>query len=122
MAKYKNDLRCSFCGKTQDEVRKLIAGPEGVFICNECVDICVGIVEEEYDFDEMDLDPGEINLLKPKEIKAFLDDYVIGQDAAKKVLAVSVYNHYKRPGRAPEMASHTCTIGAMRLVISTSSW
>ena len=96
MAKYKNDLRCSFCGKTQDEVRKLIAGPEGVFICNECVDICVGIVEEEYDFDEMDLDPGEINLLKPKEIKAFLDDYVIGQDAAKKVLAVSVYNHYKR--------------------------
>ena len=96
MAKYKNDLRCSFCGKTQDEVRKLIAGPEGVFICNECVDICVGIVEEEYDFDETDLDPGEINLLKPKEIKAFLDDYVIGQDAAKKVLAVSVYNHYKR--------------------------
>ena len=96
MAKYKNDLRCSFCGKTQDEVRKLIAGPEGVFICNECVDICVGIVEEEYDFDEMDLDPGEINLLKPKEIKAFLDDYVIGQDAAKNVLAVSVYNHYKR--------------------------
>ncbi len=96
MAKYKNDLRCSFCGKTQDEVRKLIAGPDGVFICNECVDICVGIIEEEYDFDEVDLDPGEINLLKPIEIKKFLDDYVIGQDAAKKVLAVSVYNHYKR--------------------------
>ena len=96
MAKYKNDLRCSFCGKTQDEVRKLIAGPEGVFICNECVDICVGIVEEEYEFEAADMDLGEINLLKPKEIKAFLDDYVIGQDAAKKVLAVSVYNHYKR--------------------------
>ena len=96
MAKYKNDLRCSFCGKSQDEVRKLIAGPDGVFICNECVDICVGIIEEEYDFDDVDLDPGEINLMKPVEIKKFLDDYVIGQDAAKKVLAVSVYNHYKR--------------------------
>ena len=96
MAKYKNDLRCSFCGKTQDEVRKLIAGPDGVFICNDCVDICVGIIEEEYDLDAMDVDPGEINLLKPVEIKKFLDDYVIGQDAAKKVLAVSVYNHYKR--------------------------
>ena len=96
MAKYKNDLRCSFCGKSQDEVRKLIAGPDGVFICNECVDICVGIIEEEYDFDDVDLDPGEINLLKPVEIKKFLDDYVIGQDAAKKVLAVSVYTHYKR--------------------------
>lgn len=96
MAKYKNDLRCSFCGKSQDEVRKLIAGPDGVFICNECVDVCVGIVEEEYDFDAADLDPGEINLLKPAEIKKFLDDYVIGQETAKKVLAVSVYNHYKR--------------------------
>ena len=96
MAKYKNDLRCSFCGKTQDEVRKLIAGPDGVFICNDCVDICVGIIEEEYDLDAMDIEPGEINLLKPVEIKKFLDDYVIGQDAAKKVLAVSVYNHYKR--------------------------
>ena len=96
MAKYKHDLRCSFCGKTQDEVRKLIAGPDGVFICNECVDICVGIIEEEYDFDDVYLEPGEINLLKPVEIKKFLDDYVIGQDTAKKVLAVSVYNHYKR--------------------------
>lgn len=96
MARYKEDLRCSFCGKSQDEVRKLIAGPDGVYICNECVDICVGIVEEEYDFDAAEMDPGEINLLKPAEIKKFLDDYVIGQDAAKKVLAVSVYNHYKR--------------------------
>ncbi len=96
MARYKDDLRCSFCGKSQDEVRKLIAGPNGVFICNECVDICVGIIEEEYDFDAAEMDPGEINLLKPAEIKQFLDDYVIGQDAAKKVLAVSVYNHYKR--------------------------
>ena len=96
MARDKHDLRWSFCGKSQDEVRKLIAGPDGVYICNDCVDICVGIIEEEYDFDSVDMDPGEINLLKPVEIKRFLDDYVIGQDAAKKVLAVSVYNHYKR--------------------------
>ena len=96
MARYKDDLRCSFCGKSQDEVRKLIAGPDGVYICNDCVDICVGIIEEEYDFESADMDPGEINLLKPVEIKKFLDDYVVGQDAAKKVLAVSVYNHYKR--------------------------
>ena len=96
MARYKDNLRCSFCGKYDSEVRKLIAGPDGVFICNECVDICVGIIEEEYEFDSVDMDPGEINLLKPVEIKKFLDDYVIGQDTAKKVLAVSVYNHYKR--------------------------
>lgn len=96
MARYKDDLRCSFCGKHQDEVRKLIAGPNGVYICNECVDVCMGIVEEEYDFEAAEMDPGEINLLKPVEIKKFLDDYVIGQDAAKKVLSVSVYNHYKR--------------------------
>mgnify|MGYP003290105492 FL=1 len=96
MARYKDDLRCSFCGKSQDEVRKLIAGPNGVFICNDCVDLCVGIIEEEVDFEAEEMDPGEINLLKPVEIKKFLDDYVIGQDAAKKVLAVSVYNHYKR--------------------------
>lgn len=96
MARYKDDLRCSFCGKSQNEVRKLIAGPDGVYICNECVEICEGILEEEYDFDAADMDPGEINLLKPIEIKKFLDDYVIGQEAAKKVLAVAVYNHYKR--------------------------
>lgn len=96
MARYKDDLRCSFCGKSQDEVRKLIAGPNGVYICNECVDICMGIVEEEYEFEPAEMDLDEINLLKPVEIKKFLDDYVIGQDAAKKVLAVAVYNHYKR--------------------------
>jgi len=90
-------LRCSFCGKSQDQVRKLIAGPNGAYICDECVDICVEIIEEE--FDDMDYAPSiedGINLLKPKEIKEFLDQYVIGQDEAKKALAVSVYNHYKR--------------------------
>ena len=88
-------VRCSFCNKTQDQVRKLIAGPAGVYICDECVDICSDIIEEEYE-DETETEDMEINLLKPVEIKKFLDDYVIGQDEAKKVLAVSVYNHYKR--------------------------
>ena len=85
-------VRCSFCNKSQDQVRKLIAGP-GVYICDECVDICTEIIEVD---NARDRDSGEINLLKPKEIKAFLDEYVIGQEAAKKALSVAVYNHYKR--------------------------
>ena len=89
-------IRCSFCNKTQDQVRKLIAGPEGVYICDECVDICSDIIDEEFDDEELKETPPEINLLKPAEIKNFLDDYVIGQDDAKKVLSVAVYNHYKR--------------------------
>ena len=88
-------VRCSFCNKTQGQVRKLIAGPAGVYICDECVDICADIIEEEYE-EEPEAEEMEINLLKPVEIKRFLDDYVIGQEDAKKVLAVSVYNHYKR--------------------------
>lgn len=91
-----NRVRCSFCGKTQDQVRKLIAGPNGIYICDECVDICADIIEEEYEEAEPEQEAMEINLLKPVEIKEFLDDYVIGQEEAKKVLAVSVYNHYKR--------------------------
>ena len=62
MARHKENIRCSFCGKTQDEVRKLIAGPNEVFICNECVDLCIGIIEEEYEFDAAEMEPGEINL------------------------------------------------------------
>lgn len=89
-------VRCSFCGKTQDQVKKLIAGSNNVFICDECIDLCAEILEEEFEGEDDDLDFDGINLLKPKEIKAFLDEYVIGQDAAKKVLSVSVYNHYKR--------------------------
>lgn len=92
-------FRCSFCGKPQEQVRKLIAGPNGAYICDECVDICAEIIEEELEndeeaggFDEVE----QINLLKPEELKAFLDEYVIGQDQAKKVLSVAVYNHYKR--------------------------
>lgn len=89
-------VRCSFCNKTQDQVRKLIAGPGGIYICDECVEICSDIIEEEYDNERVSEDVPDINLLKPVEIKEFLDDYVIGQEEAKKVLAVSVYNHYKR--------------------------
>ncbi len=90
-------IRCSFCGKTQDQVRKLIAGTNNVFICDECIDLCAEILEEEMeDTDRPSTDLGDINLLKPKEIKTFLDEYVIGQDDAKKVLSVAVYNHYKR--------------------------
>lgn len=93
--KNSDDIRCSFCNKPQDQVKKLIAGPAGVFICDECVDICADIIEEEYEEEPIGEDI-DINLLKPVEIKEFLDDYVIGQEDAKKVLAVSVYNHYKR--------------------------
>ena len=85
-------LYCSFCGKGQNEVRKLIAGPS-VYICDECVDLCNNIIEEELSGDEENQD---LVLYKPKEIKSMLDDYVIDQDIAKKVLSVAVYNHYKR--------------------------
>ena len=92
-----NDVRCSFCGKTQEQARKLIAGPAGVYICDECVEICADILEEELEDEEFEVGSRqEINLLKPVQIKNFLDEYVIGQDETKKVLSVAVYNHYKR--------------------------
>ena len=86
-------FRCSFCGKSEDEVQRLISGP-GVYICNECIDLCNGIIEGDFEHAQGNLDLSE--LPKPKEIKAFLDDYVIGQEDAKKILSVAVYNHYKR--------------------------
>ena len=94
MAKYDNQkqLKCSFCGKTQDQVKRLVAGP-GVYICDECIELCQEIINEEF---EEDIDMGIRELPKPKEIKEFLDQYVIGQEKAKKALAVAVYNHYKR--------------------------
>ena len=90
-------VRCSFCQKTEDQVRKLIAGPDGkVCICDECIGICSEIMEEELNPYDDEVLNSDINLLKPEEIHAVLDDYVIGQDAAKKALSVAVYNHYKR--------------------------
>ena len=99
--RFEERIRCSFCGKTDVQVRKMIAGPNGAYICDECVDICAEIIEEELEEEQQQMveQPEvveEINLLKPVELKAFLDEYVIGQEEAKKVLSVAVYNHYKR--------------------------
>lgn len=91
MEKY--EQHCSFCGKSKDEVRRLIAGPDGVFICDDCVDICKAMVDETLDKESK---TEEVPLKKPAEIKAELDKYIVGQDKAKKVLSVAVYNHYKR--------------------------
>ena len=88
----KSQLKCSFCGKTQDQVRKLVAGP-GVYICDECIELCNEIIEEEFG-EEAEMDFTEVP--KPNEIKEILDQYVVGQEEAKKVLSVAVYNHYKR--------------------------
>ena len=93
-------LKCSFCGKTQKQVKKLIAGP-GVYICDECIDLCNEIIEEEL------AEPGDLimdELPRPREIFAFLDDYIVGQDQAKKILSVAVYNHYKRVEGVPAAA------------------
>ena len=96
-------LKCSFCGKSQKQVKKLIAGP-GVYICDECIDLCNEIIEEELtETAELSFD----NLPNPREVRAFLDDYVVGQDDAKKILAVSVYNHYRRI----EYQSEETTVG-----------
>ena len=94
MAKFddKKQLKCSFCGKNQDQVKRLIAGP-GVYICDECIDLCSEIIADEFE-DTLEFDTK--SLPKPQEIKEYLDSYVIGQESAKKSLAVAVYNHYKR--------------------------
>lgn len=98
MGRNDDQIRCSFCNKSQAQVKKLIAGPNDTYICDECVEVCSEIIEEEMAYDENNswTPFSDINLLKPEEIKEFLDDYVIGQDEAKKVLSVAVYNHYKR--------------------------
>ncbi|NJP36728.1 ATP-dependent protease ATP-binding subunit ClpX [Alkalicoccus luteus] len=109
----KGQLKCSFCGKTQDQVRKLVAGP-GVYICDECIELCTEIVEEELGSDEeVELE----DIPKPQEIRSILNEYVIGQDQAKKTLSVAVYNHYKRINASSrndevELAkSNICLIG-----------
>ena len=103
---YPGMRRCSFCNRTENMVNRLISGPEGIYICDECVTICMDILEESERDENMalsTLDTDGIKLLKPAQIKRFLDEYVIGQEEAKKVLAVSVYNHYKRVVRAKEV-------------------
>ena len=90
-----NNIRCSFCGRPQESVRKIIAGPSGVFICDECVEVCLNLMEAE-NFDEYEDENVSSNIPNPAEIKKILDDYVIGQEEAKKTLSVAVYNHYKR--------------------------
>ncbi len=89
-------VRCSFCGKTQEQARKLIAGPNGAYICDDCIDICAEIIDDEFAEMEENREDLDITLYKPEEIKAFLDEYVVGQEEAKKVLSVGIYNHYKR--------------------------
>lgn len=95
MSRYdeKKQLKCSFCGKTQEQVKRLVAGP-GVYICDECIELCSEIIEEEFEETKADSELNDIP--KPKDIKAILDQYVIGQEMAKKSLSVAVYNHYKR--------------------------
>src|SRR5690606_16538606 len=88
----KGQLKCSFCGKAQEQVKKLIAGP-GDYICDECIDLCNEVIEEEMQ-EDADVEMG--NIPRPREIKEVLDQYVIGQERAKRVLSVAVYNHYKR--------------------------
>lgn len=95
----KGQLKCSFCGKLQEQVKKLVAGP-GVYICDECIELCNEIIEEELN---EDIDVELKDILKPKEIREILDQYVIGQEEAKKTLSVAVYNHYKRINLANKM-------------------
>ncbi|MCX7714879.1 MAG: ATP-dependent Clp protease ATP-binding subunit ClpX [Clostridia bacterium] len=101
----KKQMRCSFCGKSEDQVMQILSGP-GVYICNECVDLCVKMISGDYEVNSYSVDTSE--LPKPKKIKEFLDQYVIGQEDAKKILSVAVYNHYKR-------IEHSMTISDVEL-------
>ncbi|MBO4909160.1 MAG: ATP-dependent Clp protease ATP-binding subunit ClpX [Lachnospiraceae bacterium] len=98
------EIRCSFCGKLKKDAKKLVAGPPGIYICDECIGICSDIIEDDFEDSEYTSSGNseEIRLLKPRQIKEFLDEYVIGQEDAKKALAVAVYNHYKRVTNPPK--------------------
>ena len=98
------EIRCSFCGKLKKDAKKLVAGPPGIYICDECIGICSDIIEDDFEDSEYAASGSseEIRLLKPRQIKEFLDEYVIGQEDAKKALAVAVYNHYKRVTNPPK--------------------
>ncbi|MEG1686464.1 MAG: ClpX C4-type zinc finger protein, partial [Angelakisella sp.] len=95
MAKNDKQLRCSFCGKLQEQVDRMIAGP-GVSICNECVELCLAVLDEQHPEKKPVHQEIDITIPKPAEIKNYLDEYVVGQDEAKRTLSVAVYNHYKR--------------------------
>ena len=99
------DIRCSFCGKKKRDTKKLVAGPPGIYICDECIGICADIIDDDYDEEDYGTESApsdDIRLLKPRQIKEFLDEYVIGQEEAKKALSVAVYNHYKRVTNPPK--------------------
>ena len=119
--KNSGEIRCSFCNKTQDQVKKLIAGPAGVYICDECVDICADIIEEEFEDEPEVSEEKKINLLKPVEIKSFMDGYVIGQEEAKKVLSVAVYNHYKRV-MAPKTTTEDVELQKSNIIMIGPTW
>ena len=112
--KDKDQLFCSFCGKPKELTKRLIAGPNGIYICDECVEICRDVIREDTDKTET---ASEIRLLKPAEIKEKLDEYIIGQDEAKKVLSVAVYNHYKRIGAAKNAADGEVEIDKSNILL-----
>ena len=124
MPKNDDKLKCSFCGKTQDQVKKLIAGPE-VYICDECVELCNEILDEEFfeakdkegNSGEGNLEKSEKPIPKPHEIKEYLDQYIVGQDDAKKVLSVAVYNHYKRLKHNKETGKDTVEIQKSNILL-----